>query len=64
MLPLETMFMCMVHAAGGHDEVCHPCCHWRPCGSLCSVLMLSVKGKETSVAMVLMTPDSIENERH
>lgn len=56
--------MCMVYVVGGYDEVCYLCCYWRLCGSLCFVLMLSVKGKEIFVVMVLMILDLIENERY
>lgn len=57
--PLETMLRSMVCAdARGHVDICCPWCHQKPCGSSWSMFPLTVKGKEASFAMVLMTVDS------
>lgn len=40
-------------------------CHWKPCGSPCSVLPLAVMDEEASFAVEVMTVDLLtENERH
>jgi hypothetical protein len=50
--------------AGGNVEVHGLCCHRGPCWGLCSMLPLAVMGKDASFAVVLMTADLVENERH
>lgn len=42
-------------AGGGVYDLC---CRQKPCGSPESVLPLTVKGKEATIAMVLMTADA------
>lgn len=51
--------MCVVFAATeDHDEVHGPSSHWKPCGRPWSMLLLPVIGKDVTVAVVPMTPDS------
>lgn len=45
-------------ATEGHDEVRGPSSHWQPYGSPWSMLPLPVLGKEATLAVVSMTPDS------
>lgn len=64
-LPLETMLRAMTCAdARDHVNVRGPCCPRKPCGSLWSKLPLTVKGKKTTFAVLSMTIDSVEQERH
>lgn len=51
--------LALAHAdTSGHDNVCGSCCHMTPCGSLWSMFLLAVKGKEVYSAEEWMTVGS------
>lgn len=65
LLPIERILMSIVIVASrGNVDVGNVCCCQRKCWFLLSVLLLVVMSKETSLAMLMMTGDSYQNERY